>query len=1340
MDHSVQDDQGDIMPWIACPRLLTMQAEPAAGGSRTSTRSRKRLLLEFCCGPESKLGNRSNMVDNDCVVIRLTEEHDMTTEFGYMYAISRIREHEGHHITLWGSMPCTGGSPWQYVNECMYYRNGDDKAIKRLRGLRTTFRKLFWAFRGLTDEVTQRGGTVCLEWPTPCQYWRDPQVREYLLKNNMIRANLHGCAYGLVNKKKQHMKKPWSIATTSEEFARGIELKCDGTHRHVEARGRDCKLAEEYTDAFARRVHKLIAIVADGVAAAAAANATSSSASSETVLVQISAGNSASSARAPASGLGNCAVAAPSAATRASTPGPSSFRARWLARLAGLDQRRRLASRPYGPARAACKPGYLVTVLREPEVRGRPSHQRPHQRVNEMPSFISHGHLRGIWQLMFFANIDCPIVWGYPPIQHIINNADLSWQDKYKEIRKQMRELVKFAGDILEDEQCELRYRAGCDTMYDPQHLHHFTPVRNDLNNVKINYWSHSLGSDNTIGTDGSGEQGQMGGRWTAWPVPWVEVPNLYLVLGLRPGCTSAEAGVAKRDLMRNLWKEEFNDPNSPSCQVPGFFCTWIPEPSYEMGDGHDLPIELWRAFWVAAARGKTPWVPGLHYVGGLGHTFPVIKDANILWDLKCPGARQVRNLTALVWTKWGDPHCSSIFRLPRPCMTKAMHSHLIAEWVGRPVTRMYDKLRTLTAEQTLAWMIEPIHDYVLQFRPQGPLEMRHRARQEAVYATLTPMTEWSYANMSFGDPRTTPPGPKTLGSDRIDLAEEPDRMLAQQYLLYNGTALEPDAGMQFHEAEQDLRKNPPGPGFGGPTQLNWEGDFRPYITYLGHKKRRGETLPLGSCVDSASHGEWLWLRGYIPSDPKWRTLLGLQEATERGFPNITWTPPIHHLRDTFQWNAVTMKPGRAPDPQSTVRNSVADADSAEHKLLNKARAPTAKAPLTTQERDAQAARAKAEAQRRASPARKVSGTGLDQASSSVHTKSSLEPNDARVMRQKDHVRHRRRRRHRGCQRGSRHVWQMPHGEKVRHQRKTDRLKRLPSTPTRSRGIKGGLTPGRKRQRPNGQISQKGPPAAWPMQSFVGLPAAKVPPPVPVETPPAGPPPTVQRSPPVPIRQEAAALLAQNDALLAQYAAGHPPKAIVPTGAWARPKKAPPPSKPPTPLPRVEAQLPPLPTIYDKHGAAPEEVERGKGQASSDSVTGAGVEPPTFVDNRRHKQSRSGVMGAWEGGELQAALNVRADIPASIKVLNFTIGRVWPPRQSNSYKIGKGSERSDGAEHPRTAVPGCVCCDFWLAGAGRHSLAVYRPEYSRLSHERPLDLRVVQRRAPSKVEEQDDVP
>eukprot|EP00959_Pyramimonas_sp_CCMP1952_P326134 6826565-Pyramimonas_sp.AAC.1 len=72
-------------------------------------------------------------------------------------------------------MPCTGGSPWQYVNEANCFRTGNHRSMRRLRGIRTDSRYLFWNFLEIARAARKAGGVVCIEWPTQCNYWRDPQ-------------------------------------------------------------------------------------------------------------------------------------------------------------------------------------------------------------------------------------------------------------------------------------------------------------------------------------------------------------------------------------------------------------------------------------------------------------------------------------------------------------------------------------------------------------------------------------------------------------------------------------------------------------------------------------------------------------------------------------------------------------------------------------------------------------------------------------------------------------------------------------------------------------------------------------------------------------------------------------------------------------------------------------------------------------------------------------------------------------------------------------------------------------------------------------------------------------
>ena len=49
-----------------------------------------------------------------CTVTRLTLNDDLTTEAGFARGEKAVRDNPGS--LLWGSIPCTGGSPWQSIN------------------------------------------------------------------------------------------------------------------------------------------------------------------------------------------------------------------------------------------------------------------------------------------------------------------------------------------------------------------------------------------------------------------------------------------------------------------------------------------------------------------------------------------------------------------------------------------------------------------------------------------------------------------------------------------------------------------------------------------------------------------------------------------------------------------------------------------------------------------------------------------------------------------------------------------------------------------------------------------------------------------------------------------------------------------------------------------------------------------------------------------------------------------------------------------------------------------------------------------------------------------------
>lgn len=107
-------------PNIAVDASPKVQAagSPTSGGLFPSDKHPKRMIIEFCCGRNSRLG-RPYSWNQGCDVIRLTLDDDVTTTVGLKKALDAIQEANrlGIHVLLFVSIPCTGGSMWTNLNK-----------------------------------------------------------------------------------------------------------------------------------------------------------------------------------------------------------------------------------------------------------------------------------------------------------------------------------------------------------------------------------------------------------------------------------------------------------------------------------------------------------------------------------------------------------------------------------------------------------------------------------------------------------------------------------------------------------------------------------------------------------------------------------------------------------------------------------------------------------------------------------------------------------------------------------------------------------------------------------------------------------------------------------------------------------------------------------------------------------------------------------------------------------------------------------------------------------------------------------------------------------------------
>ena len=231
------------------PKSSVGGSRPAAPAISHAQHTYTRRIVEFCCGKHSRIGARAPA---DCEVIRLTITDDLTTQAGLQKALSAVTA-PGVPTLLFGAIPCTGGSPYQFLN----WRLGPATRAK-IRKHRAIFRLLWRHFCIVADACLANGGQIAIEWPRSCTYWRDRSVKSRLKRWGCKQHHLDGCMYGLVSQQPATrgtpLRKPWTIASTASRFE-DIGRRCDGQHAHVRTQGRDTKLTESYTDALADGIH-----------------------------------------------------------------------------------------------------------------------------------------------------------------------------------------------------------------------------------------------------------------------------------------------------------------------------------------------------------------------------------------------------------------------------------------------------------------------------------------------------------------------------------------------------------------------------------------------------------------------------------------------------------------------------------------------------------------------------------------------------------------------------------------------------------------------------------------------------------------------------------------------------------------------------------------------------------------------------------------------------------------------------------------------------------------------------------------------------------------------------
>ena len=187
-----------------------------------------RLLIEFCCSDNSKLGHRRND-SKGCKVIRVTIKEDATTNKCIEWLNREINNFKKQHpqakVLLYGSLPCTGGSPWGNVNKQI------EEGFDRIKEQQKEFTKLFKNFAKLARDNMDPRTFVAFELSRRCRYWHWPSVLAFIKRHNLQGYNFDGCMFGVRDGNGELMRKSWHVATNLHELA--CLERCMCTHEHT---------------------------------------------------------------------------------------------------------------------------------------------------------------------------------------------------------------------------------------------------------------------------------------------------------------------------------------------------------------------------------------------------------------------------------------------------------------------------------------------------------------------------------------------------------------------------------------------------------------------------------------------------------------------------------------------------------------------------------------------------------------------------------------------------------------------------------------------------------------------------------------------------------------------------------------------------------------------------------------------------------------------------------------------------------------------------------------------------------------------------------------------------
>ena len=104
------------------------------------------------------------------------------------------------------------------------------------------------------------GGDFYFEWPTGCQGWHVPELRQFRAAlekqgREVYECRVDGCAYGMRSRHTGHyLGKRWTVWTSDLAMFRGLRRRCPKNHLHDVIQGRETAASAFYPRRMGARV------------------------------------------------------------------------------------------------------------------------------------------------------------------------------------------------------------------------------------------------------------------------------------------------------------------------------------------------------------------------------------------------------------------------------------------------------------------------------------------------------------------------------------------------------------------------------------------------------------------------------------------------------------------------------------------------------------------------------------------------------------------------------------------------------------------------------------------------------------------------------------------------------------------------------------------------------------------------------------------------------------------------------------------------------------------------------------------------------------------------------